>query len=226
MSRRPHLPARFVSPVDSLEPRRLFSSIAVGAAGGLNVIGNANFTNQITVAANAAGTSITATVKSNNVTLTKTFAASLVKKVNVTGGNLADTVNVAQTGHALAVAANVNTGKGFDNIHTGAEKDSILAGDGNDSVFAGAGDDIVRGGNGADQIHGGAGNDKLFGGAGPDSVYGDAGDDLVGGVLGTQNHEFGGAGKDTFLVAKTLAGSDPVNDFNATEDIVKVSTED
>jgi Ca2+-binding RTX toxin-like protein len=149
-----------------------------------------------------------------------------VKKLTVNGGNLVDTINVGQSGHAFAAATLVQAKAGNDVIHTGAEVDSIVAGDGNDIVFAGAGNDVVRGGNGADQIHGGNGNDILYGGAGPDSVWGDAGDDLLGGVLGTQNHEFGGAGHDTFLVAKTLAGSDPVNDFNAAEDKIKVATTD
>src|SRR5438067_11143761 len=71
--------SRSQSVIDSLEPRRLFSSIALSSTGALNVLGNANFANQITVAENTAGTSITATVKSNGVTLTRNFTVASVK---------------------------------------------------------------------------------------------------------------------------------------------------
>ena len=209
---------------ESLETRRLFSTITISSAGLLTVTGNPNFTDQISVANNAAGTSITATVKSNNVTLSKTFVATSIKKLVVNGGNLADTINVGQTGKAFSVPTQVNAGAGNDTVHTGAEADSINGGDGNDLIFAGAGNDLVHGGNGADTIHGGDGNDSLWGGAGPDVLYGEAGNDTLGGILGTNNQGFGGADKDTFVVAKTLAGSFPKNDFTAGQDVVKVAS--
>jgi len=209
---------------ESLENRRLFSTIGLSAAGALTVNGNANFTNLITVAENTAGTSLTAKVVSNGATLTKTFTVAQVKHLNINGGGRADTISVGQSGHAFGIATMIDAKAGADSIHTGAENDSINGGDGNDIIFAGAGNDLVHGGNGADVIHGGDGNDTLWGGAGNDTIYGEAGNDTLGGVLGSGNHEFGGAGSDTFLVSKTLAGSDPVNDFNSAQDKIKVTS--
>jgi len=41
-------------------------------------------------------------------------------------------------------------------------------------------------------------------------IYGQAGNDTLGGFLGTGNKGYGGTGSDTFVIAKTLAGSFPV----------------
>jgi Ca2+-binding RTX toxin-like protein len=217
-------PSRRAALLEPLETRRLLSAITLSTAGVLTVAGNSAASNTINVAENAAGTGITASVKSGNSTLTKNFTVAQVKKLVVNGGNLADTINVGQTGHAFAAPTQVNAGAGNDVIHTGAESDSINGGDGNDTIFAGAGNDLVHGGNGADVIHGGDGNDTLWGGAGNDILYGEAGNDTLGGILGTGNQGFGGAGKDTFVVSKTLAGSFPTNDFLAGTDVLKVAS--
>ncbi len=206
---------------ESLETRRLFSAISLSKAGVLNVDGNGKTANTITVAEDTAGAILTASIQSGNSTLTKTFKVTAVKKLSIDGGDKADTINVGQTGKSFAIATLIYAHEGADKINTGDENDTIHAGDGNDVVNAGAGNDLVYSGSGNDSIHGNDGNDSLWGEGGKDSIYGDAGNDTLGGVVGV-NTVFGGTGNDVFYVNKTLAGSDPVNDFDSTMDTLHV----
>ena len=216
--------------IESLESRRLFSSVSLSSTGVLTVTGNSAVANQLTVQRSTGGTSVVATITSGGSTLTKSFVSSKVKKVSVTGGSYGDRIDIGQRGATFTAAAIINAGAGADVIHGGPEADLINAGDGNDSIGCGAGNDTVDAGNGSDLvhgndgndlIHGGAGNDNLWGNNGNDTLYGEAGNDLIGNVVGT-NAGYGGTGTDTFLELRTLSASDPLNDFTVGQDMLRV----
>ncbi|MEH2087704.1 MAG: calcium-binding protein [Nostoc sp.] len=65
-------------------------------------------------------------------------------------------------------------------------------------------DDLIVGGNGNDTLDGSAGNDILIGGKGNDSLY-------------------GGSGTDTFAFNSFNEGIDRLDDFNATNELIRVS---
>ncbi len=134
------------------------------------------------------------------------------------------------------------SGSGLDTIIGGAGDDTLIAGedrfDTRDFVYGGDGDDYIEGGYGNDELRGDAGNDTISGGFGADKVIGGAGDDdLTGGAFGDQifggdgsdfiNGGFGsdllngGGGADRFYhLGIADHGSDWIQDFDATEDVL------
>jgi len=83
----------------------------------------------------------------------------------------------------------------------------------NDLITGDAGDNRLLGNGGDDALTGAAGNDHLLGGAGADRLDGGTGNDLL----------TGGAGADVF-VFKTGYGVDTVQDFDASLDLIELST--
>ena len=102
----------------------------------------------------------------------------------IAGSNAAVTLDVASTGHRMAVG-----GAGADRFSNTGAHDVLLAG--------GGGDDVLRGGTGDDWLLGGAGRDELHGGAGDDVLA--AGSNATGGwqVLS------GESGSDTYRIGST-----------------------
>ncbi|MGV0104181.1 Calcium-binding protein [Nostoc sp. DSM 114160] len=96
----------------------------------------------------------------------------------------------------------LNGGAGNDRLDTGSSTgDNLLSGDdGNDTLTAydASGKNILTGGNGNDFLIGGNGNDSLI----------------------------GGAGTDTFAFNSYNQGVDTIYDFNATNELIQVSTYD
>jgi Ca2+-binding RTX toxin-like protein len=205
-----------------LETRRLFAGSSV-KDGVLRVYGDAVDHNIITLAQSTDGKDVDVSVSWVTPSGVKKNFSSVVpialgfSKINIFGGNHADTVTIDNTKPFLGLKVRIDTGKGNDTINTGAEADVIYAGMGNDTVNSGGGNDLIYGGDGADSLSGGAGNDTIWGGHGADSIYGNDGDDKLGGVLG-DNTLMGGAGKDTFVV-KSLSDN-PVNDYNSSQDVL------
>jgi len=207
---------------ESLESRRLLTGASV-SHGVLHVDGARPVGNTIIVNNSVDGKNVDVSISWTTLLhVKKTFTASFpksigFKRIDVTGGDHGDLINVGLTNGALGVRVRVDGRGGSDIINTGEEADVIWAGRGNDVVNAGKGNDLIFGGLGDDNLNGDDGNDTAWGGSGADTVNGGAGDDKLGGVLG-HNTLIGGAGKDTFVV-RSLADN-PVNDFNAAEDVL------
>jgi Ca2+-binding RTX toxin-like protein len=92
-------------------------------------------------------------------------------------------------------------------------KDNLDGGKGNDILKGGGGNDKLVGGTGSgkDTLYGGGGNDTLKGGGGRDVLRGDKGDDTLD----------GGGGADRF-VFKRGDGSDTINNFNTSQDLIQI----
>ena len=83
-------------------------------------------------------------------------------------------------------------------------------------------DDVLIGQGGVDRISGRAGADRLEGNGGNDQLNGEAGsDELIGGA--GNDYLTGGAGSDRFSFSSPTDGIDTITDFNASEDLIKVS---
>jgi Ca2+-binding RTX toxin-like protein len=105
----------------------------------------------------------------------------------------------------------------------------IIGTSANDQLFGGPGSDWLSGGGGNDVLHGDDGDDFLDGDDGADQLYGDAGNDIL--SSGPERSQpsvdilTGGLGADRFMfyisyyggVSSTLASTDHVQDFNASE---------
>ncbi|MFN6528603.1 calcium-binding protein [Nostoc sp. ChiSLP03a] len=74
--------------------------------------------------------------------------------------------------------------------------------------------DLIVGNNGNDTLDGSSGNDTLKGGNGNDVLIGNSGNDSV----------YGGAGTDTFVFYTFSEGVERLYDFDATNELIKIST--
>lgn len=116
---------------------------------------------------------------------------------------------------------------GNDTVYGGDGDDQLAGSDGADTLYGNSGYDYLWGGNHNDLMYGGTGNDTLDGFSSVDLLVGEAGDDfLLGGdgndtLLGGEGSDInaGGAGADNFVFHGN-SGSDVVNDFNHTQDIL------
>jgi Ca2+-binding RTX toxin-like protein len=183
--------------IENLESRRMLSA-NLSSAGLLSIRGLESAANTISVALDGDNVVVT-----DNGTVTN-FQKSLVKRLRITGGRLADTINVAEAFTLKTViktfAGNdiVNSGNGNDHIDVGAGNDTVNARGGRNVVLGGEGDDNITTGAGNDRVHGGAGNDVINLGNGENVARGDLGNDLItGGENADRLH--GGKGNDTLI---------------------------
>lgn len=119
-------------------------------------------------------------------------------------------------------------GDSADNLLYGLEGNDTISGkNGDDTLFGGAGDDKLRGRGDNDSLLGGAGEDDLFGNTGADLLdggsdkdvmKGDGGKDTLTGGLGNDKL-FGGGDEDLFNLT-TGEGTDRIEDFNRTQDLI------
>ncbi|SDX40504.1 Ca2+-binding protein, RTX toxin-related [Allochromatium warmingii] len=120
---------------------------------------------------------------------------------------------------------------GNDEIDGGSGDDVLTGGNGSDKIYGSTGNDRIYGEAYGDKLYGGLGNDIMFGGSGYDEIYGDGGDDTIFGselninitldnindimkdnnwvgnisIVSDDNsvdYLFGGAGNDTYYIAK------------------------
>ena len=104
---------------------------------------------------------------------------------------------------------------GTSNLVSGTANIDLLNGDNNANTLVSlAGADEIYGLAGDDVIHAGTANDTVDGGLGNDTIHGGSGDDLL----------TGGAGADTFVYGFVNAGNDVITDFDATVDVLDIST--
>lgn len=93
-------------------------------------------------------------------------------------------------------------GTGHDRLWGGTGADRLLGGAGNDELWGGGGNDVLDGGTGYNLLRGGAGADVL---SGSGRLFGEAGDDRLVARAGADAVLSGGAGTDTYVIAR---GSD------------------
>lgn len=143
-----------------LEDRRMMSATVSFADGVLNLSGNQSNTNSIKVKLIDDG-QVRASINGTR----KTVALSSVRKIRITGGDLADIISVDPN---VKVRTAIRAGGGNDRVYGGGGKDDIKGGIGNDALDGRGGDDLITGERGNDTMVGGAGDDTMYGGAGND----------------------------------------------------------
>jgi Ca2+-binding RTX toxin-like protein len=170
------------SVAEFLNTSNTLPGIAISPTG---VVSASGTTGNDTITLLAANSELTVQVNS----LSRTFTASIVTAIDVSGGAGNDTISIG-TGVG---AVSGNGGGGSDTIvASNHANDSLAGGAGPDSIVGGRGAQILDGGNGADTLVAGKGRETLTGDAGADSLIGGSGADLL----------LGGPGADT-LVAGT-----------------------
>ncbi|MBN3925184.1 MAG: calcium-binding protein, partial [Nostoc sp. NMS4] len=134
----------------------------------------------------------------------------------------------------------LNGGAGNDTLDAGGSKgDNLLSGgDGNDTftTYGASGNNTLNGGVGDDTLHadystgdnllsGGDGNDTFtaYGASGKNIFTGGNGNDYFIGGSGNDSL-YGGAGTDTFVFLGYNEGVDNIYDFNATNELIQVSS--
>ncbi len=197
---------------ECLESRRLLSASAFLSHGVLHVNGG-NASQNIVVGTSADNSAVTVAINTGkkngvNKNFSGSFPLSLgITRVDINGGNGADTITIDQSLRPFSIATRINGGNGNDTITAGDEADTIDGGNGNDIINAGNGNNTVRGGNGNDSLTAGTGNDRINGANGKDSISaGDGNDTVLGGNgkdfidAGAGNDlVYGGTGDDTLL---------------------------
>jgi Ca2+-binding RTX toxin-like protein len=198
--------------VQSLESRRLLSSVSLLSDHVLVVTGNQKSANTITVGLSPGGTSIDVTVNGN----LSTFTATDVKKVRIYGGKEADTITINETNGAFMYPTFIDGEAGNDVIIGGSGPEIIVSGKGKDSITVGNGNDYVFG-HGGDTITAGSGNDVVIGGAttsiGDDSITLGNGNDTVFGLAGGDTITLGSGNDNVWASNDTInagAGTDNI----------------
>lgn len=139
-------------------------------------------------------------------------------------------------------------GSRFEDQFTGndAEDNLFIGGDGNDTFISSGGANTYIGEGGTDTVSyasssigvtvdlaagtgqgGDAEGDEYFeiedivGSRGDDTLKGDDGDNVISGEVGN-DRLFGGGGDDTFIVIASIGGTDTIEDFSTTDDLIRV----
>ncbi|MBD2215014.1 ExeM/NucH family extracellular endonuclease [Nostoc linckia FACHB-104] len=109
-------------------------------------------------------------------------------------------------------------------VFNGSNKEDTLTGtSGRDELNGGNGNDTLSGSNGNDTLNGGNGNDILLGQVSNDILNGGNGDDWLDGGQG-QDTLLGGNGSDRFVLAIGAgSGSDTIQDFKDSTDLIALS---
>src|SRR5438477_12536452 len=124
--------------VDPLEPRLLLTAISVSfSRGTLRVTGTDSADNIILRQKRG---------KLSVLGVKKSVAASLVKKVSISGLGGDDQISIDPSAASLKIKFSIRGGDGNDMI-TGSARPDTLAGDaGNDTILGGTGNDSILGG--------------------------------------------------------------------------------
>lgn len=210
------------STVESLEPRRLFSTISLGADGVLDIALNAG-DDRARILQHPGTSRIDVLVRRE--AFRQYDGVTLIRIDGRTGRD------VMYLGATVTVPCVMIGGLGRDVLVGGVANDTFDGGPGFDYVNAGGGDDTIVGGLNRDVLDGGAGNDTIDGGAGPDEILGGAGDDRITGGTGVDNIDggdgndiiTGGAGRD---VLRGGVGADTFSALDKDREIRDLATDD
>lgn len=176
----------FTLPIESLEQRRLLSTIIAGTAQA----------DAITIFDRAGDPSTVIVRRNTNGVITKTpLAVSSIDAgiLEIRGRAGDDSITVDEKNGVIPVQLilwggggndTITDASGSDIIRGGAGNDVLTGSSGNDSIFGGLGDDSLIGNSGADNLSGDDGNDTILGGGGNDTMEGGTGDDSMNGGAG------------------------------------------
>ena len=232
---------RKVHTIENLEDRRMLAVAATWDAvvGKLEVTGTSD-SDTIKIGSETLdnGDKVVTINGSTEIAGTTQISASLVKEVELKGGDGNDLIDVkdvkAEDFTQLSDGkVELKGGDGNDVLKGSEFGDKILGEAGNDSVVGGAGDDLligstgndfIQGGVGADNVIGGDGNDYLYGDGDEDQISGDAGNDILGGGLSADALS-GGDGNDYFVGATgvdSIDGGNGIDSIELADDIQNV----
>ena len=178
------------APVESLESRRLMSSVALSGRT-LAITGLADAENTIAV---GFGRGQVHTIVNGD---RQSFSLAGLKQITITGGDAMDVVKIDPS---VIIPVRIQTLAGDDAVTGGSSNDTIETGEGNDLVYAGGGNDAVNSGNGDDRVYGQDGADSINGGGGSDKLFGNGGKNVFLKVQKT-DRIYGGTGLDTVTLA-------------------------
>ncbi|MBE9640255.1 DUF4347 domain-containing protein [Salipiger mangrovisoli] len=134
----------------------------------------------------------------------------------VDGGEGFDLLDFVTARDGVTVDLSI-TGAQFVSAREGTDTyvniEGVLGGAFGDRLLGNAEDNLLDGGFGDDTLIGRDGDDTLLGGAGDDVLYGGLGADVLS----------GGAGADTFAFVTPEEGGDTILDFDASEDVFRLS---
>ncbi len=189
--------------IETLETRKLFSSITLGGAGLLAVRPDAGAANTIDVQYSDDASSVDVSVSSVNShgatrNVSKSFPSSMnIAKVLVVGSTKSNVITVGNNSDFL-IPTEIDDHGGNDMITIGDQNATIKGGHTNATIVAGNGDDVIFGCSGTNQITVGDGNDSIMGGHKDDTIIaGDGTDVIVGGTKADNIHV--GNGNDTIF---------------------------
>ena len=194
------------TPVESLEGRRLLSSVLDGGVWDISGDAERRAPNDAIAVSpvDAEPGLLRVTINGTEVGQAAIGATQQIR-INAGRGNDVVTIDLGTSGQSIAVT--VIGGHGDDRISGAGEADTFVGGPGNDRLDGGggndslagdAGDDELIGGDGDDALRGGARQDVLAGGWGNDTLLGEKGHDLVRGGAGDDRLE-GGPGNDRLV---------------------------
>ncbi|MFM7077588.1 MAG: calcium-binding protein [Planctomycetaceae bacterium] len=158
-----------------------------------------------------AGSRIIATLQAPGLSVTRSFLAAAVRRIDFSA--LAGDDSFTNATHVATIVDggfgddSLTGGDGVDRLSGGGGKDRLFGRGGNDVLKGGSGDDRIEGGTGADSLdgedgidalYGGDGNDVVRGGNGGDLLDGGGGDDALSGGTG-DDQIYGGAGNDRIV---------------------------
>lgn len=106
------------------------------------------------------------------------------------------------------------------NTLNGGDADDVIKGGGGDDTLNGkGGNDQLLGQGGKDTVRGSGGRDLLDGGTAKDNLLGQGGDDIIAGGGGADTIN-GGGGKDLIVFNSVNEGTDTINGFNVSQDLL------
>ena len=213
--------------IEHLESRELFAGITF-AHHKLSLVGNANYSNTMTVGLTPDGLSVSAEViyqtAKRKVDYSKIIPlADGISVVIMQGGNNHDYIAVDQTYGSFPIPCGINGGTGSDTLIGGDSPDFIRGGKGDDLIYGAGGNDTLLGQEGDDTLYGGAGDDFLNGATGHDMLFGGDGNDILSDAQGPDT-VIGGAGDNIFYIHSFKTDRD--NDYDKTKDKVHFVTAD
>lgn len=140
--------------IETLEAREVYAVV------GLTPLAPVLQNGILTVVGNDSPNTIDVTKSGSNINvLGKSFVASQVKQIVVTGEGGDDKITVSES---ITQKTYIYGGSGSDTIKGGGGVDVIYGGSSVDYIYGRGGDDSIYGGSGGDTIDGGLGNDGVY----------------------------------------------------------------
>ena len=182
-------PFAFVEPIQTLEPRTLFTATPADAI----VVRATNTSDLITVDVRSTGNG----GKELRVTINGSMRRFNLAGINTIEIDALDGNDYLLVDDDVVRPMIINGGLGDDQLIAAAGNDRLIGGRGQDTLTGNDGNDTLDGGEGSDFLIAGDGNDRLTGGAGADQMFGDDGNDQFFAQDNGNDMLAGGSGSDS-----------------------------